>query len=30
MERAILRWIAPDNADIVDAVIISLIKKRKE
>ena len=30
LERVFLRWIAPSRADIVDAVIISLAKKRKE
>lgn len=29
-ERAILRVIAPDRADIIDAVIQSVNKKRKE
>ena len=30
MERAILRLIAPGRADIIDAVIESVNKKRKE
>jgi len=30
LERALLRWLAPDRADIVDAVIQSVNKKRKE
>ena len=29
-ERLILRFVAPDRADIVDAVIESVNKKRKE
>lgn len=29
-ERLILRFIAPDRADIIDAVILSINKKRKE
>ena len=30
LERAILRVLAPDRADIIDAVIQSVNKKRKE
>lgn len=30
MERALLRLIAPDRGDIIDAVIESVNKKRKE
>jgi hypothetical protein len=30
MERALLRLLAPDRADIIDAVIQSVNKKRKE
>ena len=30
MERWILLWLAPDRADIIDAVIESVNKKRKE
>ena len=30
MEAALLRWLAPGKADVIDAVIISINKKRKE
>ncbi len=30
LERLILRFLAPDRADIIDAVIQSVNKKRKE
>lgn len=30
LERLILRYLAPDRADIIDAVIESVNKKRKE
>ncbi len=30
MERALLRFLAPDRADIIDAVIQAVNKKKKE